>query len=125
MELSPRQIRLSAYKMVACQVIIAALVALIFYIINGEPAARSAFKGGLIAAIPNLVFALFAFWYLGWGTAEQAKTAFMRGHSLKILLTIGFFVLVMQQADIVAAAVLTGYILTLLAQWTAAIFFKL
>ncbi|WP_333608707.1 ATP synthase subunit I [Arsukibacterium sp.] len=123
MELNPRQVRLSAYKLIACQVAVAAVVALVFYLINGEPAARSAFKGGLIAAVPNLVFALFAFWFLGRGSAEQARTAMMRGHSLKIVLTIVLFVVVMQQ-PIAAGPLMAGFILTLFAQWSTAIFFK-
>lgn len=124
MEPGARQVRISAYKLIGCQVLVAALIALVFFYFQGDLAAKSAFKGGLIAALPNLVFALFAFRYLTRGSAEQAKTAFMRGHSLKIILTIGLFVWVMQQDDVVASALLTSYIITLFSQWTAAIFFK-
>ncbi len=47
----------------------------------------------------------------------------MRGHALKIILTIVLFVVVMQQ-DIAAGPLMVGFVLTLLAQWTTAIFFK-
>ncbi|WP_233080353.1 ATP synthase subunit I [Rheinheimera soli] len=123
MQPSPRQVRLSAYKLIAFQVAVAGLTALVFQLLSGELAAKSAFKGGLVAALPNFVFALFAFWTLGRGSAEQAKTAMMRGHSLKLILTIVLFVVVMQQ-QIVAGPLMTGFVLTLFAQWATAIFFK-
>ena len=47
----------------------------------------------------------------------------MRGHSLKLILTIMLFVVVMQQ-EIAAGPLMVGFIFTLLAQWTTAIFFK-
>lgn len=123
MQPNPRQVRISAYKLVAFQVVVAVITALVFAVISGELAAESALKGGLIAAVPNFVFALIAFWTLGQGTAEQAKAAMMRGHALKIILTIVLFVVVMQQ-DIAAGPLMVGFVLTLLAQWTTAIFFK-
>ncbi|KKO46011.1 hypothetical protein WG68_08050 [Arsukibacterium ikkense] len=123
MQPSPRQVRISAYKLIAFQVAVAAVTALGFAIGAGELAAKSAFKGGLIAAVPNFVFAMFAFWTLGRGSAEQARTAMMRGHSLKIILTIVLFVVVMQQ-PIAAGPLMAGFILTLFAQWSTAIFFK-
>ena len=124
MQPTARQVRLSVYKLIATQVLVALCMALIFLIFSGGIAAYSAMQGGLIAAIPNLVFALFAFRYLTEGSAEQARISFMRGHALKILLTIGLFIGVMRQDDVVASALLTSYIVTLLAQWSAAFFFK-
>ncbi|WP_449356409.1 hypothetical protein [Alishewanella longhuensis] len=47
--------------MVAFQVVVAALTALYFAVTSDELAAKSAFKGGLIAAVPNFVFALNSF----------------------------------------------------------------
>ena len=123
MQPNPRQVRISAYKLVAFQVVVAALTALYFVLTSDELAAKSAFKGGLIAAVPNFVFALIAFWTLGRGSVEQAKTAMMRGHSLKIILTIVLFAVVMQQ-EIAAGPLMLGFILTLLALWSTAIFFK-
>ncbi|MEE2024426.1 ATP synthase subunit I [Alkalimonas mucilaginosa] len=124
MQPTARQVRVSAYQLIAAQVLVAALMSLLFLLLQGAQAAYSALQGGLIAALPNLVFALFAFRYLTQGSAEQARTSFMRGHALKILLTIGLFIGVMRQDDVVASALLTSYIVTLLAQWSAVFFFK-
>lgn len=124
MQPTARQVRISAYKLVGFQALIAALMALIFFLMQGIEAAYSALQGGLIAALPNLVFAFLAFRYLTEGSADQARTSFMRGHALKILLTIGLFIGVMKQDDVVASALLTSYIVTLLAQWSAVFFFK-
>lgn len=124
MQPTARQVRISAYNLVGFQALIAALMALIFFLMQGIEAAYSALQGGLIAALPNLVFAFLAFRYLTEGSADQARTSFMRGHALKILLTIGLFIGVMRQDDVVASALLTSYIVTLLAQWSAVFFFK-
>lgn len=124
MQPTARQVRISAYKLVGFQALIAALMALVFFLMQGNEAAYSALQGGLIAALPNLVFAFLAFRYLTEGSADQARTSFMRGHALKILLTIGLFIGVMRQDDVVASALLTSYIITLLAQWSAVFFFK-
>lgn len=123
MQPNPRQVRLSAYKFVGFQMTVALIVSICFGLMIDELAAKSAFKGGLIAAVPNFFFALFAFWSLGRGSAEQARVAMMRGHSLKLGLTIVFFIVVMQQ-EIAAGPLMTGFILTLLAQWSTAVFFK-
>ncbi|MCH8536610.1 MAG: ATP synthase subunit I [Alkalimonas sp.] len=125
MQPTARQVRISAYKLVGTQMLVAALMALVFFLLQGGQAAYSALQGGIIAAVPNLVFALYAFRFIAHGSAEQALKSFGRGHTLKILLTIGLFIGVMRQDDVVASALLTSYIITLLAQWSAAFFFKL
>ncbi|MDX3775214.1 ATP synthase subunit I [Chromatiaceae bacterium AAb-1] len=119
-----KQARKSAYLLLLCQTIIAGFIALAFFLGTGTEAAKSAFKGGLIAVIPGFVFAFFAFRYSGADYAAQVSAAFMRGHSLKILLTVVLFGVVFQQEQLVTGPFLTGFIITLLAQWTAPFFFK-
>lgn len=123
MQPNPRQVRISAYKLVAFQVVIACCASAFFAINYGALAALSALKGGIIAALTNLVFALVAFRTIALTSAEHAKNALMRGHSLKLILTIVLFVVVLKQ-EVAASAFITGFIMATLAQWSAAVFFK-
>ncbi len=116
--------RKSAYKLLLCQTLIAGFIALAFFLIIDQLAAKSAFKGGLVAVIPNFVFAFFAFRYSGAEYAREVAAAFMRGHSLKVILTVVLFVIVFQQEQLATGPFLAGFIFTLLAQWTAPFFFK-
>ena len=59
------QARKSAYFAVLAQVVVAGCIALAFFLLADSIAAKSAFKGGLAAAVPNFVFAFFAFRYSG------------------------------------------------------------
>ncbi|MCC5851759.1 MAG: ATP synthase subunit I [Alkalimonas sp.] len=124
MQPTARQVRIASYQMIGFQLLVASVMMLVFFQLQGAQAAYSALQGGLIAALPNLVFALFAFRYLTQGSAEQARKSFMRGHALKILLTIALFIGVMRQDDVVASALIISYTITLLAQWSAVFFFK-
>lgn len=123
MQQQQRQVRLAAYKLVAFQFAIASFTAIFFGFYSDGLAAFSALKGGIIAAITNLTFALVAFRPRALTNSEQAKIALMRGHSLKIVLTIVLFVIVLKQ-EVAAGAFITGYITATLAQWAAAVFFK-
>ncbi|MAD73392.1 MAG: F0F1 ATP synthase assembly protein I [Rheinheimera sp.] len=119
------QARKSAYFAVLAQVIVAGCIALAFFLLADSAGAKSAFKGGLAAAVPNFVFAFFAFRYSGAEQAERISAALMRGHSLKVLLTVILCAVVLQQEHLIPEAFITGFLITLLTQWTAPFFFKL
>ncbi|EJI87020.1 ATP synthase I chain [Alishewanella aestuarii B11] len=80
-------------------------------------------KGGIIAAVTNLVFALIAFSKFALSNAQQAKMALVKGHSFKLILTIVLFVIVLKQ-EVAASAFIIGFSLATVAQWSAAVFFK-
>ena len=116
--------RKSAYKLAVCQLAVAGVIALAFFLAADAAAAKSAFKGGLVAVIPNCVFAFFAFRFSALDNANLVLAAFMRGQSVKLILTAVLFGVVMSQPELVAEAFFTGFVLTLLTQWTAPVFFK-
>jgi ATP synthase protein I len=118
------QARKSAYKLVLCQLVVAGVIALAFFLAVDAVAAKYAFKGGLVAVIPNCVFAFFAFRFSALNNANIVLAAFMRGQSVKLILTAVLLSVVMSQPELVAEAFFTGFILTLLTQWTAPVFFK-
>ncbi|MDX1390761.1 MAG: ATP synthase subunit I [Rheinheimera sp.] len=116
--------RKSAYKLVLCQLVVAGVIALAFFLAVDAAMAKSAFKGGLVAVIPNCVFAFFAFRFSALNNANFVLAAFMRGQSVKLILTAVLLGVVLSQPELVAEAFFTGFVLTLLTQWTAPVFFK-
>ncbi|MCS4309643.1 ATP synthase protein I [Rheinheimera pacifica] len=116
--------RKSAYKLVMCQLVVAGVIALAFFLAADAVAAKSAFKGGLVAVIPNCVFVFFAFRFNALYDANAVLAAFMRGQSLKLIITAVLLAVVFTQQQLVPEIFLTGFLLTLLAQWTAPVFFK-
>lgn len=116
--------RKSAYKLVLCQLAVAGVITLAFFLAADAAAAKSAFKGGLVAVIPNCVFAFFAFRFSALDNANLVLAAFMRGQSIKLILTAVLLGVVFTQQKLVPEVFLTGFLITLLAQWTAPVFFK-
>lgn len=116
--------RKSAYKLVLSQLVVAGVIALAFFLAADAAAAKSAFKGGLVAVIPNFIFAFFAFRFSALDNANLVLASFMRGQSLKLILTAVLLALVFSQQQLVPGVFLTGFLLTLLAQWMAPFFFK-
>lgn len=116
--------RKSAYKLALCQLAVAGVIALAFFLAADAAAAKSAFKGGLVAVIPNFVFAFFAFRFSALDNANLVLASFMRGQSLKLILTAVLLALVFSQQKLIPGVFLTGFLLTLLAQWMAPFFFK-
>ena len=116
--------RKSAYKLALCQLAVAGVIALAFFLAADAAAAKSAFKGGLVAVIPNFVFAFFAFRFSALDNANLVLASFMRGQSVKLILTAVLLALVFSQQQLVPGVFLTGFLLTLLAQWMAPFFFK-
>lgn len=116
--------RKSAYKLILCQLAVAGVIALAFFLTVDAVAAKSAFKGGLVAIIPNCVFVFFAFRFNALNNPNAVLAAFMRGQSLKLILTAVLLAVVFTQQQLVPGIFLTGFLLTLLTQWTAPVFFK-
>lgn len=116
--------RKSAYKLALGQLAVAGVIALAFFLAADAAAAKSAFKGGLVAVIPNFVFAFFAFRFSALDNANLVLASFMRGQSVKLILTAVLLALVFSQQQLVPGVFLTGFLLTLLAQWMAPFFFK-
>jgi ATP synthase protein I len=80
-------------------------------------AALSACLGGLIAIIPNALFANKLFKYQGARAAKQIVSSFYKGEALKIGLTILLFTLVFILCKITPLAFFVSYILVLMTHW--------
>lgn len=79
-----------AYRILVTQVIISAVVAMVF-LLFGTMAAASSVIGGLVAVIPNGVFVLITHRHGGAQSAKKIINTFYIGEALKMLLTAGMF----------------------------------
>ncbi|NVK25709.1 MAG: ATP synthase subunit I [Gammaproteobacteria bacterium] len=116
--------RQAALKGVLLQGVVAIVIALIVFIGWGVTAGASAMAGGLVSVLPNFVFALYAFRYVGASKTEQVYASIKRGNALKFLLTICFFTLVFKYFSVMAMPFFICYILVMFSQWSAPIFFN-
>jgi ATP synthase protein I len=116
-------LRNAALKVVFLQGTLALTSAVLVFVIWGAFAAQSALFGGVVATLPNLVFALYAFRYAGARQAKLVYTSFKRGNGLKFLLTILLFTLVFKFSQVMALPFFACFILVMFANWLAPIFF--
>ncbi|ALT00160.1 ATP synthase subunit I [Lacimicrobium alkaliphilum] len=116
--------RKSAYLAILFQAGVAAVVTFVVWMLYDPLAAKSALKGGLVAVIPNFVFAYLAFRYLASEHAERVKALMLGGHTIKIILTVVLCALVLSQSSLAPGFFIAGFVITLLTQWTAPFFFK-
>ncbi len=89
-----RPYRLAAFKLICLQGIVALIAAVIVFIGWGVNAGQSALAGGAVALLPNFVFAVYAFRYMGASRVNQVYASLKRGNGLKFMLTIVLFALI-------------------------------
>jgi ATP synthase protein I len=116
--------RKTAYKGVLLQGCCAIIIAIIIFIGWGFTAGISALAGGFVSVVPNFVFAMYAFRYVGASKSELVYVSLKRGNALKFLLTICFFALVFKYFTVMAMPFFICYILVVFSQWYAHIFFN-
>lgn len=111
-----RQIALSV---VAGQVAVALVLALLVSIFFGVRGGYSALVGAGIGILPTYYLALRMFKGPGTMSAEQALRAIYVGAGIKVVFTVALFVLAMRLTDVGIIALGTGYISTVLVNWLA------
>ncbi|CAH9060083.1 hypothetical protein PSECIP111951_02870 [Pseudoalteromonas holothuriae] len=116
--------RRAALKGIMLQGIVTVVAAVTVFVGWGVQAGASAFAGGLVSVLPNFVFALYAFRYMGASKAEQVFDSIKRGNGLKFLLSVCLFTLVFKYFSVMAVPFFCCYILVLFTQWFAPIFFN-
>jgi len=85
------------------------ITTIIIYFIWGFAHAKSALLGGVVAIIPNMIFAFKAFRYAGAQSAEKVVESFNSGVKLKMLYTALLFALVFKFIIIIPSAFLSTY----------------
>ncbi|WKJ90645.1 ATP synthase subunit I [Methylomonas montana] len=105
-------------KVVFGQVLMAALVASGFLLIGGWKNAVSPMLGGVVALLPNLYFAYKVYLAKDSG-AQGIVNAFYAGETVKLILTVALFVIVLQIPSVDFLTLLVGYIAVLSVFWFA------
>jgi len=116
--------RLAALKLICLQGFVALLAALIIFIGRETNVALSALAGGAVAVLPNFVFALYAFRYMGASRANQAYASLKRGNGLKFMLTIVLFALILKSYTVILLPFFCAYVLVLFTGLFTPVFFK-
>jgi ATP synthase protein I len=106
-----------ARKVLIFQSILAALIALLFTLLIGKNSGLSAIYGGLIAIVPQFIFAHFAFRFAGARQNKLVVRSFNKGSKVKFILTIVLFVLAYRWPSLNIMALMVAYITTLIGQW--------
>ena len=119
-----RRGRKSAYKLVIIQAAIVGVTSILLFALWGFQYGLSAFAGGVIAVLPNFVFATLAFSHAGASASGKVVQAFFLGEAVKLLLTIAMFSLVFINLKVAFMPLFVCYVLTLIVHWTAPLYFK-
>lgn len=115
---------MAAFKLIIFQALVTTVIASIIFLGWDLTTGLSAWAGGMVAVIPNLVFAAYAFRFAGARQAEQVYTSIKRGSGFKFLITIILFALIFKSVQVVPMAFFACYILIIFMQWFAPLFFK-
>jgi len=114
----PMDIRAKAYRIVAVQLAVAAVMALGLWVFYGAAPARSALVGGLISAAGSLLFARWLAKAAG-GSPRAFARAFYVGEGLKIVLTVALFWVAIALLEANLAPLFITYAVTLMVYWLA------
>ena len=119
-----RPYRLAAFKLICLQGIVALIAAVIVFIGWGVNAGQSALAGGAVALLPNFVFVVYAFRYMGASRTNQVYASLKRGNGLKFMLTIVLFALILKSYTVVLLPFFCVYVLVLFSGLFAPVFFN-
>jgi ATP synthase protein I len=111
--------RRQALMLVAGQVAIAGVVALICAVMMGAPAGVAAAIGGGIGAVGSLAQVASGFRSSNAGDAPAIARGFYRGEAMKIAVTVLLFVLALRGRHLAAGPLFAGYVATFVAYWVA------
>ena len=115
--------RIFANRLLSVQAVLAILSTLGFLLIDFK-AGYSAFIGGLICLVPNLVFVIYAYRYGGARAAKNIAGSFYKGEALKLMLTALMFAATFILVPISIGPLMTTYVVCLMAYWASPLITK-
>ncbi len=110
-------------KVLYMQFLMAILVASGFLLAGGWKEALSPLMGSGIAFLPNLYFA-FKVYLARHQSAQGIVNAFYAGESVKLILTVALFIIVLQIPSVNFLTLLAGYIAVLSVFWFALFYWR-
>lgn len=112
-----------ALDIIIVQAVVGLLAAIVIGLFLGYQHGITALIGAVCNLVPSIVFAIFAFRYVGATKSRLIMQSFRKGAALKLLITMLMFALVFKKLEVEPLPLVLGYIATLLAQWPT-MFFK-
>ncbi|MFN7096738.1 MAG: ATP synthase subunit I [Gammaproteobacteria bacterium] len=106
-----------AYRLLFIQLTIAILATLVWMLLSGSQAGKSALAAGVCSVLPGLVFAIRLFAYSGARAANKIVTSFYRGEMLKIATTVVLFVLCIKYLHVEFLPFMVTFVLCQMAYW--------
>ena len=119
-KLVPSRLAMSGIKFAKTVLALQSLIAVFCTVVAlyfGVTSALSALLGGLAAVLPNSVFAVFAFRFVGASKNQLVYKSFKTGSKLKLILTIVIFVLIYRWPDVQAGPLFMTFVLAMLGHW--------
>ena len=113
----------TVWKILYAQFFALLLTPLLFWGISGWQAVLSPLLGGGIAWLPNLYFA-YKIYLARYADAKSILQAFYAAESIKLVLTVALFAMVLQMAGIDFLALLIGYVTVLSVFWLALLLWR-
>ncbi len=110
--------RRAANQILKFQFLVTAISTILFMMLSFK-AAYSAFIGGIICVMPNVVFVIYAYRFGGARAAKKIASSFYRGEALKIMLTALMFAVTFIYIPISIGPLMTTFVLGLMVFWIA------
>ena len=112
-----KEVKKTVIKIPIYQVVIGLLIAIIFYFLQGRPAAISAGTGAFISALGSLAFTAIATW--PFGDTQALVGRMFKGEIMKFIVIGILFYSAVTNFSFQLMPLLIGFIATLLAFWVA------
>lgn len=103
-----------AKKHIKVAVLVTLVICGIYYLFGGYAQMRSALIAGLIAIIPNSIFAYKTFKYVGAQSSDKVIKSFYQGEKLKMVLTVVLFAVAFRFFSVMPAPLFLTYCIILI-----------
>lgn len=111
--LSEQQARQRAYRIVASQLAVTGIVALLFFLLVGRQAGLSAAAGGAINAAGTCVQVWIVFMGRAQADPKRAARVFFRAEAAKIVVIVALFALTLRALEFPQLPMIIGFAATL------------
>ncbi|GLS90378.1 hypothetical protein GCM10007916_14450 [Psychromonas marina] len=113
----------SGLKLVAFQLLLVLIIALVLTVFSSAKSGYSALAGGITFWLPNLIFVLMAFAHAGARQTKKVVRGFYAGEAIKLLLTVLLFVVFLKYGSLSLIAFYISFSLLVVSQWLSPFFF--
>ncbi|MEJ6122739.1 ATP synthase subunit I [Vibrio sp. 2-Bac 85] len=115
--------QVSGLKLVAFQLLLMLIIALVSTVFFSIKSGYSALAGGVTFLLPNLIFVLMAFAHAGARQTKKVLRGFYAGEAIKLFLTVLLFVVFLKYVLLSLTAFYISFSFLVASQWLAPFFF--